>query len=63
MRKPPLVTNVQLTVGLTVIFRVNLIDQFSRLVIGSETRVTFVRSDWSIQSVNLHHVPCRTLFT
>lgn len=38
------------------IFRVNLIDQLSRLVIGSETRVRFVRSDWSVHSVNLQAV-------
>ena len=57
MKKPLLVTNTQLTGWLKVIFfRVNLIDQFSGLVIGSETRERFFRSDWSVQSVNLHAV-------
>ena len=40
MKKLLLVTNVQLTGSSNVIFRVNLIDQFSRVVIGSEARVT-----------------------
>ena len=55
MKKPLLVTNTQLTGWSKVIFiGVNLIDQFSGLVIGSEARVRFFRSDWSVQSVNLH---------
>lgn len=46
MKKPPLVTNVQLTGWSIVIFiRVNMIDQFSGLVTGSETRARIVKSD------------------
>lgn len=59
MKKPLLMINFQLTGLSKVIFRVNLIDQFSGLVIGSETRV---RSD--IGQFNQSNCRrCRTRFT